>query len=102
MSSEVKELVIVAMLLASAVALHALGNVEGASMLIGAACALVVPRAGTPTRLAVVGAVVLLAMTTQGSGTVTKPVVRSVVRVACEVADVALSGEPVSQEGCEP
>ena len=100
MNAENKELAIVAMLLAAGIALHALGSVEGASGLLGAACALVVPRAGTPTRLAVGGAVVVLmiALGSSGCGTVGKPEVRSAVRLACEVADMALSGEPAPDD----
>lgn len=93
MSGEIKELVVVAMLLASALGLHAMGNVEGSAMLVGAACALTVPRAGTPTRLAVLGGVIGIAMATQGCASgPSKPEIRSAVRMACEAADFALSG----------
>lgn len=103
MSAETKEVVIVAMLLLASVALHLIGESAGASTLIGAACALVVPRAGTPTRLAVVGGVVLvMGVVGCGGAGVTKPTVRAAVRIACEVADVALSGPPPSgdEEPC--
>ena len=100
-ATEYKELVIVGMLLAAALGLHAMGNIEGSAMLIGAACALVVPRAGTPTRLAVLGGVIGLAMASQGCATApSKPEIRSAVRLACEAADFALSGEPDPM--CEP
>lgn len=100
MTNEVRELVIVAMLLLTALGLHALGNVEGASMCIGAACALVVPRAGTVTRVAVaLLAGGIIATSAAGCGTVGKPEVREAVRLGCQVADWALSGDCAESEG---
>ena len=63
-----REVAIVFLLLASALGVYALGGSEIASMLGGAACALVVPRAGTVTRAAIVIGGIGLSSLTQGCG----------------------------------
>ena len=82
---------IVACLLLSCLAAGAMDSHELAAMLGGAAVALVLPRVPTAARVAVVGAVMVLG--TAGCGAVDKPAVRNAVRLGCEVADWALSGE---------
>lgn len=67
-NSETKEVFIVALMLAAALGVFALGGRELASMLGGAACALVVPRAGTATRALIVAGGVGLATLAPGCG----------------------------------
>lgn len=98
MTSEVKEVVIVCALLTAGVALHAFGATAESAMAVGAACALCVPRAGTVARIGVaLGAGALLSLGASGCGTVGKPEVREAVRLGCQVADWALSGEDCAE-----
>jgi len=83
---------IVACLLVSCLVAGAMDAHELAAMLGGAAVALVLPRVPTAARVAVVG--VTMALAVEGCGAVDKPAVRNAVRLGCEVADWALSGDP--------
>lgn len=87
---------IVACLLLSCLVAGSMDAHELAAMLGGAAVALVLPRVPTAARVAVVGAVMVVG--SSGCGAVDKPTVRNAVRLGCEVADWALSGEEQCRE----
>ena len=98
MNAMTKETIVVALLLASCLCALALGFAAEGAMLAGAAVALVLPRVPTVARVLVVAGALVV-----GSvgcvGTEAKPVIRSAVRVACDAADFALSGEEDCEEG---
>ena len=88
-----KEVAVVALLLVACVVALALGFPAEGAMLAGAAVALVLPRAPTAARVLIVGGALALGSTGCAGWAEAKPVIRSAVRVGCEAADYALSGE---------
>ncbi len=100
MSEHAREVMIVGILVAACLVATFLEAHELGAMLGGAACALVVPRAGTMARSGVVLGAVVLASTLQGCGGTPLPAratcrgAAAIIAAACDFVPETIGEEP--------